>query len=911
MAAPSPYTTSVAQSTHDGSQTWDGRSGSAFGFTDSVPFPPVMHQATSTRRAHFFIFRVDGVEQGRQINSARLRLWSGNPWTLTSRTYIAVENNLDPAGTGAPTSGQASTGLWTRLGRQAAAVTAFGFRCGPTHTGNLSTAGRTVRDTDAYVYKAFADGRSIPTVTQFFTDDFAGALQALVNDPGWNSTTQYVMIHMFTDSPSAGTTHGIGDLSGITWASGQTGSSAGYEGTNGTGQLRTYDYTSGTIGVQAPQLVIEHESSLTSIPLNTTFEQTSSGRVRLLGRKTSLVAQWRGLRTNNPYTPRGLIPGVLNGAGDTPLSNMVAKNPQAVDWTLNNGPRISEGNMACPSGRSIVLESYLGASVNFEMPLLRWPSPYEAPLTRYSARFYWRIDAAPFSGMYPVPIFFQNKDNTTQGWSLWLNHGGASDTWSLRAKIRNPDTSDVTSWGANDPRLLPTVRYRYEIQVDETRDPKVRVRIYRDDGSTNPIIAIQGNPNNVSATHVGFGQVLQHQFDYQNYGDIEVHADYDLGGEFQDPVVDNTGTPYVPKNWDWFEKVDEDNYQVLEDLGSITAIEPNGTGVVLDSYPLDQEDDNREVWINNPPPYTFYPNVSYATGSRRVMDLWVPNGTPPTGGWPVFMWIHGGFFTGGQKSAYPQALRDLLILNGYAFASVEYVLAAIEPDGVAYPAWSPSANTARYPSYLICAKLAGKYLQGTGATVYSLNPSKQVISGHSAGGYIALAAFASRGVTSDGSGRNLTLAGNLAFGGSSIDTDPQWKGCYSFCGPVSMDLARAYDPTHPNWPILGYGGNMYAASRSFMGRNQGGSTATPHTDIPHIMQQAIDLGQTIPPIAYSWGESDYLVHWEHPELLEEACNDLGVDLDLSYIPNVGHEALAYPENDIDHVLQFVKRVFRS
>jgi acetyl esterase/lipase len=917
MPAPSPYATSVAQSTHDGSQTWENRATSAFGFTDTTPYAPVMHLSSATRRGHFFIFKVEGIEQGRQINSAQLRIRNGNGWTFTSRTYIAVENHLDPAGAGAPTTGVAGSGAWSRLGRQSASTMLFGLRCGPTHSATpLSSAGYSVRDPQAYVYRAFADGREPAATTEFLTDNFAGALQALVNDAGWNPITQYVMVHLFPDSPGQADTSGVGDLSGITWASGQTGASTA--NANGGGQLRTYDFVpaSGAIGDQAPALVIEHESSLVSVPVKVTTAQKSEGRVRII-QPTTKVAQWRGVRFPIGVPRKGVVPGMSSGTMDTPIANQSGVNPQSVNWGLTGGnpigPRLVQiANTLLPSKTAIQLESYAPSGeypngINFTLPLTRWPVKYDWPLTRYSLRFHYQINNNPALGMYPLPLYMMNGN--TRAWSIRLQHYANTfpevDTTSMRSQLVDGNGTAITAFGVT-PRLPAGPWIRFEVQVDETRDPKVTVHIFR--VSNNLLIhTLTGNPTSVAATHAGFGQTLQQQFEEQGFGDIEVWADYDLGGEFDDPPQP-VPHPYVPQKWEWLEKLSSINFQPLDDLGTVTAINPGGTGVVLDGVPLTYEDDKREVWMGPSPAYTTHSSISYATGGARNLDLFIPNGIAPAGGWPLYTWIHGGFFTAGTKNEYAPTLRDHCIARGWAFATVEYVLGQVVTSG-SYPAWNVNASTGRYPSFLICAKLAGKYLMGTGAALYNLNPTRQIVGGHSAGGYISFAAFVSRNVTTDGSGRPLTLAGNTAFGGSPGDVDPQWAGYYGFCPPIDMQVAVNYDPSHPDWPFLDIAGTLHVTARSFMGRNVNtANSECVNTGVDHMLDRAVNLyGQTIGPMAHQWGTSDYLVHWEHIDIMEAKCAELGLDYSPRRTPGVGHVELNEDQYDPNHFLRFLKR----
>jgi hypothetical protein len=240
----------ISAGARDGRQQYGQRATGNIAASDTLPHPPLPHYDTTYAAAFWLIFTVTGLPQGSTINSAKLSVSANNSWGLTARTYIAVENNLDPLGTGAIVAGTAGSAPYPRLKRDASAVTRLGARCGPTHSGNLATTGVPVRDASAYVYKAFADNRTV-SGNDHQTDEFGPALQALVNDPGWNSTSQDVLVWMFPDEQT-GTT-GIGNLAGFTWTtgSGQTGTTTPSFG-NGGGQFKMYESSSST----AAQLVV-------------------------------------------------------------------------------------------------------------------------------------------------------------------------------------------------------------------------------------------------------------------------------------------------------------------------------------------------------------------------------------------------------------------------------------------------------------------------------------------------------------------------------------------------------------------------------------------------------------------------------------------------------------------------------
>lgn len=72
-------------------------------------------------------------------------------------------------------------------------------------------------------------------------------------------------------------------------------------------------------------------------------------------------------------------------------------------------------------------------------------------------------------------------------------------------------------------------------------------------------------------------------------------------------------------------------------------------------------------------------NVRYGPHERNVLDLWHPGTALPA---PVYVFIHGGGFRGGDKSNCPDVLRNGLLESGIAVAAINYRLSDIAP----YPA---------------------------------------------------------------------------------------------------------------------------------------------------------------------------------------------------------------------------------
>ncbi len=931
---------SVEQSNHDGHATWANRSSiNGTDFTTTILSPLGCHLNDTHVMSRFFIFRFgngsvnSGIPQGTTINSAKLELRFNNgalAGGVHSHTYICVENNLDPTGTGAIVNGTGNLGsqAWQRLGRQAAAVTRFGARCGPTHTGNLATVGRGVRDSQALVYRAFGEGRAITTGTWHQTDDFAGALQALVNDPDWNSDSQYVMVHMFSDHRiSAGSTGGVGYLGGITWASGQSGV-VGEGNAPGT-QIFFKDHTTNDY---APRLLIDYTS--TSLKAMSTGS-VSSGAVRLrpalcLGR---LMGERVEMNAGGAITPK-----MSAGAHDLPFTGMQAFNSSdLIGWNGGNAPgsRIKWGSPrpGRSDGRRLLLEDWIVGDNNIKAPKIWWDvNGYQDEYTSvktYSMRFYYKNKLGAFPDVFPAFAKFMHNgvekfriehkevildlidiNNSTYN-EVGIRWSGGHSPWTTY-KFVEPSGDNF---------------YRFELQVDASTNPKVRLRGYWND-STVPLDTVEANPPDVEIDQIIIGDFHTGTVLYSmDLADIEIWSDYNLNRQFPDDINNTVGTPYKPKPWAWFE-YDGEEIINLEDLGPVASISPSGNSVVLADPPgaLTLEDYNIAVWPGDTSAYTLHQNLSYGPGFWRRLDLYVPRGTPPPGGWPVIIYTHGGFWIAGNKGLINKDFVTHCCLRGYAVASCDYVksglyLAALNQS---YPTWNPSEATGRYPTFTLNFKEAAHWLKtrssvATGGNgTYNLNANKLIATGHSAGGYNAASAVASRGLTNDGSGRNLTLAGNVSTYGCPNVPDPVFLGGYIFAGPVSLDDLQATDPTVPDWPYLNNDGIMKVTARMFRAqRADVGSGDTTNCGIDTMVRAN---APRVASICYVWSPHDFLVV-SHPfnpkpqvKTLEDAFKAVAGSLppttkfESHKVPDSLHHTIQDVDMDYQHFFRWLKQL---
>jgi carboxylesterase type B len=139
------------------------------------------------------------------------------------------------------------------------------------------------------------------------------------------------------------------------------------------------------------------------------------------------------------------------------------------------------------------------------------------------------------------------------------------------------------------------------------------------------------------------------------------------------------------------------------------------------------------------------PNAKGVTGIDKwdegclQLNVYIPAGTPPSKGWPVFFYIHGGFLQFGQPNNKPEALARLLgetafqaIIVAPAYrVSVLGFLASRELQSEAYAAGEPVGNQGLWDQRLALewtAENIGKFGGDAGNIT---------IGGYSAGAYAA------------------------------------------------------------------------------------------------------------------------------------------------------------------------------
>jgi acetyl esterase/lipase len=121
---------------------------------------------------------------------------------------------------------------------------------------------------------------------------------------------------------------------------------------------------------------------------------------------------------------------------------------------------------------------------------------------------------------------------------------------------------------------------------------------------------------------------------------------------------------------------------------------------------------------------TTHHNIVYTTlgGFTEKLDVTLPRGTPPPGGWPVLLAIHGGGWRRYDKAEYGPRIAKGFVRHGYAVVAPNYVLSA------------PGFST--WPLNLEDIQSAVRWVREN-ATELGLNPNQIVAIGESAGANLA------------------------------------------------------------------------------------------------------------------------------------------------------------------------------
>ncbi len=263
-----------------------------------------------------------------------------------------------------------------------------------------------------------------------------------------------------------------------------------------------------------------------------------------------------------------------------------------------------------------------------------------------------------------------------------------------------------------------------------------------------------------------------------------------------------------------------------------------------------------------------YRDITYtaANDQPEQLDVYVPKGPAPTGGWPVILAIHGGGWRTKDKRDYGSRIAMAFISHGYA---------VVAPN---YPLSSPGNPT--WPLNLQDLMTSVSWIRGN-AGAFGFNSREITAMGESAGANLA----------------NLLGTGSSTAGIAGPMAPDAVEAVVSFSSPT--DLTALYNAS----PAAG------KAVAQFLG---GSPTA-----VPGLYATASPVGQVSPgdpPTFLVHGADDPLVPDSQSEELSAALTAAGVRNQLVLVPGAGHD-LDFPINTprilIFQILEFLETTWND
>lgn len=560
-----------------------------------------------------------------------------------------------------------------------------------------------------------------------------------------------------------------------------------------------------------------------------------------------------------------------------------------------------------PDSRGIVHSDYAGRTISARnyWKFGDYPSPgSNTPIDTYSVRFYLSTQGMPpsavWSGCFPHIITFMNvignDYSQTDRFSLMLrdflfNWSNVNQPFVNQPFFKGETNTDNLT-GYASQKLFANTTYRVQIQVQPTA-PKVTLKIWNWDATGTPYIQMTCNPPEVSANCFMLGRhPLKCGTSAYIYpwwiGDLELFDTYDLDG--------TADQHYQTPHYRWYEIVNGQTVP-LEEEGTIL----NGSLDTTDKY--NWNDSDRE-FVFDAVNYTTH-NIAYDHPHRgvRSLTLYIRTDPPPPGGWKVITWIHGGFFSAGSRFQIHMGWVRWLLYLGFAVISGDYIYAwQLELFDIPKPDF-PDQGSGQFPSFIVDIKLIGLWVQEQ--VDYPLNADYHVITGHSAGAYLAAAAALSRDF-SNFHGYDMTV--NSQWGFRTGKSDPAFRGVYVWAAPSDMYWAYDNDKTHPDFGPSNYGrGALKITACLFFGYDAD-HYLTPAEAVGSSLAEMIaaqDIGK-IPPVGICHGKYDAVVWPEHAFMLQNAMLAKGLTTH-TFMSDKDHDRpyTQQPERHFERFLELV------
>jgi acetyl esterase/lipase len=247
-------------------------------------------------------------------------------------------------------------------------------------------------------------------------------------------------------------------------------------------------------------------------------------------------------------------------------------------------------------------------------------------------------------------------------------------------------------------------------------------------------------------------------------------------------------------------------------------------------------------------------DIPYGPDKENTMDISLPEGR--TGDTPVIILVHGGAWTGGDKSDFSY-LREYLSRKGFAAFAINYRLARIKGSGL--------RNILDDMDYVIA------YVKEK-SDDWTFSRDVIFITGHSAGGHIALLYSFSRAAEG-------AIRGVISYCGLADLTDPDLE--------MSLNRLQDNNSTHAKKPFdrIGF---LTGPDRSM-----------------RIAYSPQFITRDIPVILFC-GKMDDIIPWRQSENLHKKMKERGFDSTLYVYPDMGHDITPYYEKIMKITEQWIR-----
>lgn len=292
-----------------------------------------------------------------------------------------------------------------------------------------------------------------------------------------------------------------------------------------------------------------------------------------------------------------------------------------------------------------------------------------------------------------------------------------------------------------------------------------------------------------------------------------------------------------------------------------------------------------------------YPGITYATYSTSPgaldckLDVYIPTvGTPP---YPVLIYVHGGGWSSGSRSATGYVPIDVLA-QGIASVAIDYRLTSqAHQFGMVNGIYVPVT----WPAQIHDCKAAIRWVRGNAAT-YGFDPNRIGVFGPSAGGHLVAAMGTMGGITSYTRGsQTIDMEGTV---GNYDNLSSQVMAVCDFYGPTDI-LYMNQDVTFPPGCVFDFdaidsptsylvGSNAYSLGVGQVRSNLNNTTAPyPFLAATTISANPITfIRPGMPPMFIMHGDVDSTVPIKQSVRLRDALLASGNVAKYTVVPNAGH-----------------------